>query len=247
LGSGIGGIVRRFATGPVLVVTALSIGCSNAKEGAVSGAGIGALSGLAIGSLSGNAGAGAAAGAIVGGVGGAVIGDQNRRKDEAAAQAAAAQEKSAQTAAYAPVNEYTTGAALGRLVGKWNVEGTIDGADGKSLAVSGSATGSVERTYFLRLDVRFNDPRNNLIVEGSSIISQTGGRGIEMTNSFSTSPEMRIFTGKVDDTGSVFTFTQKDPAEGPRRITIRTTNGKGFTADMWNGDKRVESYTFKPA
>ncbi len=65
----------------MMLLAALSTGCNNAGEGALSGAALGALGGLAIGSLSGNAGAGAAIGAVAGGVGGAVIGDQNQRND----------------------------------------------------------------------------------------------------------------------------------------------------------------------
>jgi hypothetical protein len=56
-------------------------GCSNAGQGAVSGAALGALGGLGIGSVFGEAGKGAAVGAITGGIGGAVLGDQNQRRD----------------------------------------------------------------------------------------------------------------------------------------------------------------------
>jgi hypothetical protein len=58
---------------------ALTSGCDNAGQGALTGAGAGALGGMAIGSLSGNMGKGAAIGAIAGGLGGAIIGDQNER------------------------------------------------------------------------------------------------------------------------------------------------------------------------
>src|SRR5439155_9749121 len=84
---------RNLCMRPVWVallapLISLGGGCANAKQGAVSGAGVGALSGLVIGSMTGSAGKGAAIGAVVGGVGGAVIGDQNKKKAE---QAAAAQ------------------------------------------------------------------------------------------------------------------------------------------------------------
>ena len=59
-------------------------GCSNAGEGAFSGAALGTLAGLAIGSMSGNAGEGAAIGAIAGGLGGAIIADQNEKADQRA-------------------------------------------------------------------------------------------------------------------------------------------------------------------
>lgn len=69
---------RLAATG-ILAAAAVTAGCNNAGEGALSGAAIGALAGLGIGSLTGSAGAGAAIGAIGGAVGGAVLGDQNER------------------------------------------------------------------------------------------------------------------------------------------------------------------------
>jgi YMGG-like Gly-zipper len=56
-------------------------GCSNAGEGAASGAALGALGGLAIGSLTGDMGKGAVVGAVLGGLSGLVIGDQNERAD----------------------------------------------------------------------------------------------------------------------------------------------------------------------
>lgn len=65
----------------LVLAAAMTTGCNNAGEGALSGAGLGALAGLGIGSLTGSAGAGAAIGAIAGGVGGAVLGDQNERRD----------------------------------------------------------------------------------------------------------------------------------------------------------------------
>lgn len=69
------------AAGTLLFVVAFGSGCSNAGEGALSGAALGALAGMGLGSLTGSMGQGAAAGAIIGGVGGAVIGDQNSRQE----------------------------------------------------------------------------------------------------------------------------------------------------------------------
>ncbi len=73
---------RATALGLILTASAtlFASGCSNAGEGAVSGAALGALAGFGLGSLSGDAGKGAAAGAIVGGIGGGVLGDQNQRR-----------------------------------------------------------------------------------------------------------------------------------------------------------------------
>lgn len=245
-------------------------GCSNAGEGALTGAGVGALSGLAIGSLGGEAGAGAAIGAIVGGVGGAVIGDQNRRSDEAAAKAASAPPpQPAASAAPAPTAHtvvvsqpqptvvvvqnqpkssqkpnYTAGHALGWLVGDWRIRGTIDSGSGAPLAASGSATVSADKTYFLRIDLRFIDPRTQRSVEGTSIITQTGGSGVEMINVFSSSPKVRRFQGNVDESGTTFTFFQVEPKDSSRRLILRTSYGTGFTATVWKGDKVVESYEF---
>jgi hypothetical protein len=231
----------------LLPATLLGIGCSNATEGALSGAGVGALSGLAIGSLSGDAGAGAAIGAVVGGVGGAVIGDQNKRRDDAAA---AQQQSQAQAVAYStpptPQN-YSTGQALGRLVGQWRITGTIDAGGGKTLPVSGTATGTVERTYFVRLDLHFTDPRSGQAVDGTGMVSQTGGRGIELTNSFSTSPELRQYKGTMDQSGTIISLSQFDPPAASRRVTIRSSAGRAWTAEVWDGNARVESYTFSPA
>jgi hypothetical protein len=211
-------------------------GCSNAGEGALSGAGIGALSGLAIGSISGNAGEGAAIGAIVGGVGGAVIGDQNRRKSEAAA--------AQQSAAAPPQPVYQTGQAIGRLVGQWRIAGTIELGGAGTASISGTARGTIDKTYFVRLEMRFNDPRGGQVVEGTSIISQTGGRGIEMTNSFSTSPVVRHFKGEMDESGSVFNLSQVDPPMSSRKIIVRISPSRGWIADVWDSGKRVESYEF---
>jgi hypothetical protein len=230
-------IARRVVRILVLPSIIMLSGCSNAGEGALSGAGIGALSGLAIGSISGNAGEGAAIGAVVGGVGGAVIGDQNRRKSEAAAQ---------QSAAAAPQPAYQTGQAIGRLVGQWRIAGTIDLGGAGMASISGTARGSIDKTYFVRLESRFNDPRSGQVVEGTSIISQTGGRGIEMTNSFSTSPVVRHFKGQMDESGTVFDLSQFDPPMNSRKIIVRISPSRGWTANVWDNGKRVESYEFFP-
>jgi uncharacterized protein YcfJ len=72
--------VPRALTPIALATAALALtGCSNAGEGAFSGAALGALGGLTIGSLSGDAGEGAAIGAVSGAIVGGVIGDQNNR------------------------------------------------------------------------------------------------------------------------------------------------------------------------
>ena len=217
----------------------LSGGCENAGQGAVSGAGIGALSGLAIGSLTGSAGKGAAIGAIAGGVGGAVIGDQNRRNNEAAAN----------MQQYPPPGQvYVTGGPLWGLVGTWNVQGDELGPDGNRIQTSGSVKGAVDKTYFLRLDCRFNNPSGDGVIEGTSVVSQDGGDKLTMTNSFSSSPQMVRYDGKVDKSGLLFTFKQTDPrTDSPRKISIRIVSRDQWSAQVWqrvNGkDQMVESYT----
>lgn len=230
---------HRIAVIGLLLIALTATGCSNATEGALSGAGIGALSGLAIGSLSGDAGKGAAIGAMVGGVGGAVIGDQNRRKDEAAR----AQNTNVTVVNTAPP-AYSTGAALGRLVGQWRISGTIESADGKSTPISGTAQGVVDKTYFVRLDVHLRDPRSGNVVDGTSVISQNGGRGLDLTNAFSSSPEVKRFRGEMDSSGTVFTLKQIEPSGGNRRIIIRLTGQRDWSADGWDGDNKTESMTF---
>jgi hypothetical protein len=227
---------------PWLLVAAsvATLGCENAGQGAVSGAGIGALSGLAIGSLSGNAGAGAAIGAVAGGVGGAVIGDQNRRKNEAAAQ----QPPPPSTVVVTSQQPYATGQALGRLVGQWRINGTIDSGSGTPLPLYGTARGTIDKIYFVRLDINFTDPRTGSPVQGTSIVSQTGGRGVEMTNSFSSSPTVNHFRGTMDASGTVFDMTQFDPPVSSRRVILRLSTNNQWTADVWGGTNRIESYTF---
>jgi hypothetical protein len=243
-------LVRRGLSGVLMLTLAAgAAACSNAGEGAVSGAAVGALGGLAIGSLSGNAGAGAAIGAVAGGIGGAVIGDQNRRRDEAVA-ASASQPPPPPPPQQTTVvvtqqgGAYSTGYALGRLCGQFKINGTIWGGDTTQLPVSGQATGTVDKTYFVRLDMQLTDPRSGNKVQGTSVISQLGGRNLEMTNSSSLSPEVKRFKGTMDDSGTVFTFNQIEPASQSRRIVVRMSSGKDFTTDVWDGSNRQESYTF---
>jgi hypothetical protein len=81
------------------------------------------------------------------------------------------------------------------------------------------------------------------------VISQTGGRGLEMTNSFSTMPQVRHFKGEMDSTGTVLSFTEAQPSSSApvRKIILRVPGRTGFSADVWEGMNRVESYSFTPA
>jgi len=242
-------------------VLVIAGGCENAHQGAASGAGVGALSGLAIGSLSGNAGRGAAIGAIVGGVGGAAVGDQNRRRNEEAArqpapptQTIVVQQRPAPAAVTvrpAPPAQtvivqqsYETGSTLGRLVGQWNVSGTIDAGNGATLPVHGTARATVDLSYFVRLDVHFTDPRSGHLVDGTMVVSQTGQRGVELTSSFSSSPDVRRYRGEMDASGNVLNFSQVNPPNSSRRVVMRLSPGIEWTAEVWDRGSRVESYTF---
>lgn len=236
----------------LMLCTALAAlnGCSNAKEGAVSGGAVGALSGLAIGSLSGEAGKGAAIGAVAGVVGGAVIGDQNERRANEARQARAQSPQPTYVTVAQPVDRpaYATGAALGKLVGNWTVRGTIRGGDGAStsIPVSGTSQSVVDKTYFVRIDLHIKDPRSGQTVDGTSVISQTGGRNLELTNAYSSSPETKRFRGAMDESGNVFTFAQYEPPTPQQRIVIRVAQGGGWTADVWRDGERTEALTFEP-
>ena len=238
-------------------VIAMSSGCENAQQGAVSGAGVGALSGLAIGSMSGNAGRGAAIGAIAGGVGGAAIGDQNRRRtEEAARQSAQPAVAHSQPAPVVPTvrpsppaqpivqQSYQTGSALGRLVGQWNVSGTMDGGNGQLLTVHGTARATVDNNFFVRLDLHFTDPRSGNVIDGTMVINQTGQRGVELTSSFSSSPDVRRYRGEMDPSGNVLNFNQVSPPNSSRRVVMRLSPGIEWTAEAWDRGNRVESYTF---
>jgi len=242
---------RRLIGAALAGCIALAGGCSNAKQGALSGAGIGALSGLAIGSLSGNAGEGAAIGAIVGGVGGAIIGDQNRRREEAAQQQG--QQPPPSSPGMQPVQttatvvEYRTGGPLAGLLGKWNVVGEMNDS-GRPVAFTGTAVGAVDKTYFVRIDMTIQDPRNGSTVQGTSIISQHGGTKIQMANTSSSSPTVRRFAGDMDASGSFFNLTEIDNSPGvqPRRLIIRFMPDGHWTCDVWSGDQKLETYNFWP-
>ena len=221
---------RTWLTGMLAIATSVGLmtgGCENAGQGAVSGAAVGSLSGLAIGSLTGSAGKGAAIGAIAGGLGGAVIGDQNRRRSEAEhAQA-----------------DYKATPALSGLVGNWNVKGSAVDADGKSIAVEGTATAFAEKKYFLKIDVSVKDPRSGEMIEGMSVVGQEGGHKVSMTNSFSSVPETRRFEGEMDASGSIITLRQVSPPRD-RKVIVRIGSNDRWAAEAWEGSKRTENLEF---
>ena len=237
-------IIQRSAVLLVLLTLIPAAGCENAGQGALSGAGIGALSGLAIGSLSGNAGAGAAIGAVAGGVGGAVIGDQNRRRKE---EAAAAQQAPPPQTVVVQQQPYYTGSALYKFVGHWQITGTVDAGNGTKQPVYGTADAVIDKVYFVRIDAQFNNPRTKQNVSGTIVLSQTGGRGVESTNVFSSTPEIRCYRGTMDTSGTVFNLTQFDPPGESRTVNIQFQNNGSWTADVWSNGKLIESYTFFPA
>ncbi len=238
---------RRTAVVAAMLATAAALGsCETAGQGAVSGGAVGALSGLAIGSITGHAGEGAAIGAIAGVVGGAIIGDQNRRKHEQAMAASTAPASSG-----TPAMSYDAAGALEKLVGRWDVQGWAQSADGERTPISGSATASADKNFFVRIELRLNHPRGGETIEGTSVLSQNGGRSVTMVNSFSTSPEVKRFEGDLDSSGSIFSLRQVSP-NGNRRIVIRQAGPGTWTFECWEpslggGEQRTESLTFTAA
>ena len=74
------GAVRRGVRAAALAGLVLSgAACSNAGEGALSGAALGAGTGAIVGSMFADAGRGAIIGGALGAMGGAILGDQNQR------------------------------------------------------------------------------------------------------------------------------------------------------------------------
>lgn len=240
---------------------------SGAGIGALSGLAIGSMTGsagegAAIGAIVGGVG-----GAVVGD-------QNRRRSDEASQQRAATRAAAApppppppppppaqpptvivqqppptvivqQAPPPPPANErFQTGPALTQLIGSWAITGTIDSGSGNMIPVSGSARSIIDDRYFVSIDLAFLDPRNNQNVTGTIIISQTGGWGLEMTSSFSSHPQVRRYRGEMDATGSVLNFTQTSPPDPSRRIVMRLSPGRVWTADVWNGNQRIESFTF---
>lgn len=231
----------------ILAIPAASLlsGCSNAGQGAVSGAGIGALSGLAIGSLSGDAGTGAAIGAVVGGVGGAVVGDQNRRRSEATSPP----NRSAPSSTPQLTQTDRDRLALAKFARTWNVSGW-ETVQNEKRFVSGTAVGSVENTYFLRLDMTINDERTADPNNGHILFASEPGRGLTMTSRFDTSPSSLNYAGVVSSDGNVFTLDETAPntAAGARRIVIRFLSQDEWVADVtqWQSGRSTPcaSFTF---
>lgn len=113
------------------------------------------------------------------------------------------------------------------------------------LDFNGSVRGVAEKNYFVRLDCSFTDPRTNEAVQGTCVISQTGNRGLEMTNVFSSSPEVKRFRGEMDASGTVLSFTATTgPSAGSRKLIIRVLSDNELKAEAWNGNTRAESITF---
>jgi uncharacterized protein YcfJ len=240
-------ITRR---GICLAIVALGLstvsGCSNAKQGALSGAGIGALTGLAIGSISGNAGEGAAIGAIVGGVGGAVVGDQNRRRNEVATPPTTAPSQAAS------FDQYDRDRlALARFARRWDVSGWETVA-GQRHFVNGVATGVVERNYFVRLDMSMTvDGQPQQRSEGSIVLGSEPGRGVTMSSRFDTSPMTFSYTGQIVDGGDTIVFNESaGSSQRGRQVTIRFLSPDEFVADVTDtkaGGEPQASLRFKGA
>jgi hypothetical protein len=225
--------LARFALAASLcAVLPLVSGCDNAVQGGASGAGIGALSGLAIGSLSGNAGKGAVIGAVAGGLGGAVLGDQNRRTSERNnAQNSSA---SAGTGSTPPTGSVARAdrdrLALTRLARAWRVTGW-ETIDGQRHLVSGTANGSVENAFFVRLTTVIRDDQSGQVNNGNIVFSSEPARGVTMTSYFDSAPWPMTFSGVVSDDGNVFTLNEIAPS-ADRRVVIRFINASQWVADI---------------
>lgn len=221
----------------------LSMGCNSAGSGAASGATVGALSGLAIGSMFGAAGTGAAVGAVAGGAAGGVLGDQNRRQNERNAQAAA-QSRQAAAARATPVPPAVATAdqnrlALARFARTWSIAGWQT-VDGQRRLVSGTATGSVENAFFVRLDVRVTDEQTGWTSNGDVWFASEPGRGITMDSRFDTLPIPVTHAGTVSADGGVFTLEETTPGVVGRRTVIRFLSDSEFVVD---DSERVDGRT----
>lgn len=220
-------------------------GCSNAKQGALSGAGIGALSGLAIGSLSGNAGKGAAIGAILGGVGGGVIGDQNKRSQDQAATREAGTRAMPATVVAADADR----AMIGRLAGRWSLTGWSEVVASDRRDLRGSAEGVVEQDYFLRLDASIvvgpGDTRTGVLLFASE-----PGRGVTLSSRFSDSPSTSRFLGSGSADSRTITLEEVDSIIPGvrRRMVIRFQSPSEWVVDVTNlagpDGARIGSFRF---
>lgn len=252
-------MVLRVVMAGSLVASGCLMGCDNAGQGAMAGAGVGALSGLAIGSLSGNAGQGAAIGAVAGGVGGAVIGDQNRRTNQRADAANAARREQpaptviVQQPAPAPVQpppvQQPAAApapqpaalsshdrdrlALAKFARPWRVTGW-ETVDGQRRFVSGTATGQIDNTFFIRLDMAVTDEQSGRINTGNVVFASEPGRGLTMNSRFDTSPSPVTYTGSVSADGNLFTLDELGSGFGKtgRRMVIRFLSPDNWVADV---------------
>lgn len=238
---------RLLLAGLAAIMMANGSGCSNAKQGAVSGAGVGALSGLAIGSLTGSAGKGAAIGAVVGGVGGAVIGDQNRRKAENAAASGQGNAAASSSVASADLER----ANLARFAGRWSVSGWSEVVAGDRRDLRGTAEGSVEQNYFLRLDVALDGVSESGAPQtGTLTFASEPGRGLTLSSRFSDAPSAARFVGSGTPDGRSLTLDEVDSTVKGirRRVEIRFISDNEWIADVTNaaaaGSPRLGSFRF---
>lgn len=234
--TGLQSISKHLARSVFVAALAFSLpllsGCDNAVQGGASGAGIGALSGLAIGSLSGNAGKGAVIGAVAGGVGGAVLGDQNRRSNERNNAQSAAPNAQADLPPGSVARADRDRLALTRLARTWRVTGW-ETIDGQRHLVSGTATGSVENAFFIRLLTVMRDDQSQQVNNGNIVFSSEPRRGVTMTSYFDSAPWPMTFSGVASDDGNVFTLNEIAPSSD-RRVVIRFVSPTQWVADISN-------------
>lgn len=248
--------VRPAATRAVCLPLALGVfvsslvgGCNNAVQGGASGAGIGALSGLAIGSLSGNAGKGAVIGAVAGGVGGAVLGDQNRRASERSSAGQPGQGNAVPGNSPSGANASLSQAdrdrlTLARFARSWQVQGW-ETIEGQRRLVSGTATGSVENSFFIRLTTSMRADQNGAASNGNIVFASEPGRGMTMNGHFDTAPSPMTFQGSLSSDGNVLTFNEIAPS-AERRVVIRFLSDSQWVADVssLSNNAPLSSFTF---
>jgi hypothetical protein len=137
---------------------------------------------------------------------------------------------------------FPTSPVLNKMVGTWNVDGSVRSASGQRIACAGTATAKVERDFFLHLDMKVHDPSSGQDVEGSSLIGQDGGRLLTMASAYSSHPELRIYRGELDQSGTVITLNQIARAsDESRRIVLRLVSNDEWTAEVWNFSRGQDS------
>lgn len=217
-----------------------SDGDSKAAQGAGTGAALGAGLGLLIGALGGKPEEGLLVGAALGAGQGAYEGWRQDQDDARTAQITTAIRESAGDSRPADA-EARTREELTRFLGTWDVEGWIEPAFEKRLAVSGRANGHVEMNYFVELgyiDLSVEGHAGPQIW-GSSTFGYDLSSGFAISTRFNTLPEPIRLTGTFDAPSRTFTFEHADGV-----VAIRFDTPDRFYLETTTGSRTVESFSF---